>query len=364
MNFRQQIARNKRASWFLMFTIVVALLVLGFVIGLAYWGDYYGGLGLLGVFGVVAIIWSIIAYYAGAGMALAVSGAKEVTHDQEPQLWNIVEEMSIASGLPMPRVFVIESDAANAFATGRDPKHSAVAVTRGLMHRLNREELQGVIAHEMSHIRNYDIRFATLVGILVGLIALVADFFLRSMFFAGGGRRSGGGGSGGGNVIFLIIAIAMAILAPLFAYMVQFAVSRKREYLADASGVELTRNPKGLESALRKIAADPVELKSANRATAHLFIANPLKKRKDKRKAGLFDTHPPIQERIDRLRKMAFEGPLDEDAAAAATGAAAVSGGPADVAVDGTPLSGGTPVEPPRQPLPDPRELPRPLDKS
>lgn len=361
MNFRQQIARNKRDSWFLMLTIVVALLALGFIIGLAYWGDYYGGLGLLGVFGVVAIIWSIIAYYAGAGMALAVSGAKKVTHDQEPQLYNIVEEMSIASGLPMPDVYVIESDAANAFATGRDPQHSAIAVTRGLMHRLNREEMQGVVGHEMSHIRNYDIRFATLVGILVGLIALIADFFLRSLFF-GGGRRSGGSGSGGGNVIFLIIAIVLAILAPLFAYMVQFAISRRREYLADASGVELTRNPKGLASALQKIAADPVELRGANRATAHLFIANPLKKRKDKAKSGLLDTHPPIQERIDRLRKMAFEGPLEDEAVAAAAGAPAMAAGPADVAVDGTPLSGGAPVEPPKQPLPDPREMPRPFD--
>lgn len=311
MNFRQQIARNKRASWFLMAMVMVILLVLGFVIGIAYWGDYYGGLGLLGVFGVVAIVWSLIGYFVGAGMALAVSGAKEVTHDREPQLWNIVEEMSIAAGEPMPRVFVIESDAANAFATGRDPEHSAVAVTRGLMTRLNREEMQGVISHEMSHIRNYDIRFATLLGIMVGIIALIADFFLRWGFFFGGGRSrsSGGGGGNAAQLIFFIIAIVLAILAPMFAYMVKFAYSRKREYLADASGVELTRNPVGLANALEKIAADPAPLKSANRATNHLYISNPVGKGKDKAKAGLFDTHPPIQERIARLRGMAFQSP-------------------------------------------------------
>jgi len=318
MDFRKQIARNKRDSWFLMVIIVLILLALGFVIGTAVYSDYTGGLGLLGGFGVVAGLWSLIGYYGGAGMALAVSGAKEVTHEQEPQLWNVVEEMSVASGLPMPKVYVIESDAANAFATGRDPDHAAVAVTRGLMERLNREELQGVIGHEMSHVRNYDIRFATLIGIMVGVIALAADFFLRWGFFFGGGRRRGGSGdAGAAGAIFFIIAIVLAILAPFFAYMVQFAISRKREYLADASGVELTRNPTGLANALEKIAADPVPLKTANRATAHLFIANPL--RKERAKSGLFDTHPPIQERIARLRAMAFEGPRVDSPAAQAS---------------------------------------------
>jgi len=313
MDFRRQIARNKRDSWFLMALVVVVLLILGFVIGFAYWGDYFGGLGLLGVFGVAAIVWSLVGYYAGSGMALAVSGAKEVTHDQEPQLWNIVEEMSVAAGQPMPRVFVIESDAANAFATGRDPRHSAIAVTRGLMARLNREEMQGVVSHEMSHIRNYDIRFATLLGIMVGLIALIADFFLRWGFFFGGGRgRSSGSGGNAAQGIVFIIAIVLAILAPLFAYMVKFAYSRKREYLADASGVELTRNPVGLAGALEKIAADPVPLKTGNRATNHLYISSPEKKH---HKAGLFDTHPPIEERIARLRAMAYQGPGEVPAA-------------------------------------------------
>ena len=179
MNMYKQIARNKRDSWFLMTMVVLILLGLGFAIGVATMHTTTAGIGLLGVFGVVAILWSLISYYAGAGMALAVSGARAVTHEQEPQLYNVVEEMSVASGMPMPKVYIIEQDAPNAFATGRDPQHSAVAVTRGLLTRLNREELQGVVAHEMSHVRNYDIRFATLVGIMVGMVALIADFFLR-----------------------------------------------------------------------------------------------------------------------------------------------------------------------------------------
>jgi heat shock protein HtpX len=240
-------------------------------------------------------------------MVLTVSGAHRVTHDDEPQLYNIVEEMTIAAGLPQaPAVYVIEEDAPNAFATGRDPQHATIAVTRGLMRILNREELQGVVAHEMSHVRNYDIRFATLVGILVGLIALVADFFLRLGFFGGFGRRRGGDSGGAGSIMF-VVAIVLAIIAPLAAYTVQFAISRRREYLADASGVELTRNPLGLAKALDKIAADPQPLLHANRATAHLFIENPLKKTKEK--TGAFDTHPPIRRRIALLLEMAHVGP-------------------------------------------------------
>ena len=305
----KQIARNKRDSWFLMTMVVLILLGLGFAIGVATMHTTTAGIGLLGVFGVVAILWSLISYYAGAGMALSVSGARAVTHEQEPQLYNVVEEMSVASGMPMPKVYVIEQDAPNAFATGRDPQHSAVAVTRGLLTRLNREELQGVIAHEMSHVRNYDIRFATLVGIMVGMVALIADFFLRFTFWGGmGGSRRNSNDSGGQlAAIMFVVAIVLAIVAPISAYLVQFAISRRREYLADASGVELTRNPIGLASALQKIAADPDPLRTANRATAHLYIANPLRNKKAKATAGLLDTHPPIQERIRILREMAYE---------------------------------------------------------
>src|SRR5665647_3559300 len=215
----EQIRRNRRASWLLMGFVIALLAALGFAIGAAVLGGTSGGVGLLGVFGIVAIAWSILGYYSGDKMVLAVSGAHQVTHENEPQLFNVVEEMTIAAGLPnVPAVYVIEEPAPNAFATGRDPQHSSIAVTRGMMQMLDREELQGVVAHEMSHIRNYDIRFATLVGILVGMIALVADFFLRWSFWGGFGRRRGGGdSSGNAGAILLVVGIVLAILAPLAA---------------------------------------------------------------------------------------------------------------------------------------------------
>jgi len=300
----EQIARNKRSSWALMILMVIILAGIGYVVGRVWLRSSVGAFGFLGIFGIVTIIWSLVGYYSGDKMVLAVSGARQITHDDNPVLWDVVDEMRVAAGLPMPAVYIIEDGAPNAFATGRDPQHASVAVTRGLLDRLNREELQGVLAHEMSHVRNYDIRFATLIGILVGVIALVSDFFLRSTFFFGSGRRSSNSNDSG-SAIFFVLAIVLAILAPIAAYLVQFAISRRREYLADASGVELTRNPMGLAGALEKIAADPDSLKTANRATAHLYIANPLRGKKDKERAGLFDTHPPIQKRIAILRAMA-----------------------------------------------------------
>jgi len=307
----EQIARNRRASWLLAGLVVAILAMLGFAIGYTTVGGTSGGIGLLGVFGIVAIVWSIIGYYSGDKMVLAVSGARRVTHADEPQLFNVVEEMTIAAGLPqVPAVYVLDEAAPNALATGRDPQHASIAVTRGLMERLDREELQGVVGHEMAHIRNYDIRFETLVGILVGLIALIADFFLRWSFWGGmSGRRRGGGGSGGdqASAIFAVISLVLALVAPAAAYAVQFAVSRRREYLADATAVELTRNPLGLARALHKIAADPAPLRRANRATAHMYIANPLKKAKQA--SGVFDTHPPVQQRIAVLLAMAHAGP-------------------------------------------------------
>jgi heat shock protein HtpX len=346
----EQIRRNRRASWLLMGFVVTLLAALGFVIGAAVVGGTNGGLGLLGVFGVVAIAWSILGYYSGDKMVLAVSGARRVTHEDEPQLFNVVEEMTIAAGLPgVPAVYVIEEAAPNAFATGRDPQHSSIAVTRGLMQMLDREELQGVIAHEMSHIRNYDIRFATLVGILVGMIALVADFFLRFSFFGGFGRRRGGDSSNDqAGAILMVIAIVLAILAPLAAYSVQFAISRRREYLADASGVELTRNPLGLARALNDIAADPQPLRHANRATAHLFIANPLKSKKTKEVSGVFDTHPPIQKRIAILLDMAHVGP--EALVPGRRSMAAGGAGPQAVAGAASPAALRGPHDPPPPP--------------
>lgn len=293
----EQIGKNKRLSYLLVVVVTAMLIIMGYAISMATTGVWYIGL-IIAV--VIAAVMGLTSYFRGDRIVLAISHARRVTHEEAPQLYNVVEEMAIASGNPVPAVYVIEDSAPNAFATGRNPQRSSIAVTTGLLEKLNRDELQGVIAHEMSHVRNYDILFATLVGIMVGAIALMADFFLRWSFF-GGRRRSNGGGQAA--IIFMVIGLVMAILAPIAARMVQLAISRRREYLADASAVELTRNPNGLASALEKIAADQEVLEVANRATAHLYIANPVKKF-EKRAKGIFSTHPPIEERIAVLRAM------------------------------------------------------------
>jgi heat shock protein HtpX len=234
---------------------------------------------------------------------------------------NVVQELAIAASVPMPKVYLIDDTAPNAFATGRDPAHASVAITTGLLEKLDREELQGVIGHELSHVRNFDIRFSLLVGVLVGSVALLADFFLRATFWGGvGGRRSSSSDRGGGlQAIMFVVAIVLAILAPIAARLVQMAVSRQREYLADASSVELTRNPRGLERALAVIASDKEVLEVANRATQHLYFTNPIKKFEDRR-SGLFSTHPPIVERINRLRQLSGEAPLDAQEVRALSG--------------------------------------------
>jgi heat shock protein HtpX len=305
--FFREIGRNRRDSWILIVVVGLVLGALGWAIGEAT-GFGWGG---LVVALVVAFFMSIGSYFAGDQLVLLSSGAKEIPQQQPPdeykQLLNVVTEMSIASGLPMPKVYVINDSAPNAFATGRDPKHASVAVTSGLLQKMDREELQGVIAHELSHVGNYDIRFALLVGVLVGSIALLADWFLRFTFW-GGGRRSGGnndrGGGGGAAAILFVIALLLAIIAPLIGRLVQLAVSRQRESLADVSGVELTRNPIGLARALRAIADDPEVLEVANRATQHLYIVNPIKSFESRAKS-MWDTHPPIAERIAVLRGLA-----------------------------------------------------------
>jgi heat shock protein HtpX len=252
---------------------------------------------------------SVGSFFAGDALVMATSGAKELDRanpgEGHKQLVNVVTEMSLAGGLPMPRVWIIDDSAPNAFATGRDPRHASVAVTTGLLDKLDREELQGVIAHEMSHIGNYDIRFTLLLGVLVGAIALLADFFLRFTFW-GGGRRGSNDRSGGGAaaLIILVIALVLAIIAPLIARIVQASVSRTRESLADVTGVEMTRNPLGLSRALRKIADDREVLEVANRATQHLYIVNPIKSFEERAKS-LFDTHPPIGERVRALDAIA-----------------------------------------------------------
>ena len=308
-NFRERIARNRRNSLLLIAGFLAFVTVFGYVIGFAWIGDPVGALFGLALALVVGIISGLLTYYAGDRMVLAASQAKEITHNDAPVLFNVVEEMAIASGLPMPKIYIVDDTAPNAFATGRDPGHASVAVTRGLLEKLDRDELQGVVAHEMAHVGNFDIRYAMLVGILVGTTVLISDFFLRGLWFGGGGGggRRGGGGGGQLQIIMIIVAVVLAILAPLFARLLQLSISRQREYLADATAVRLTRNPKGLADALQKISGDREVLEVANRATAHLYIANPIKKF-EKRSKGLFSTHPPMEDRIRILRQMETGG--------------------------------------------------------
>jgi heat shock protein HtpX len=297
----EQIAQNKRLSLLLAACVVLILILLGYLIG--EWAAPGGGREGLFVAGLAGVLLGLFSYYSGSSSILALSGAKEVRKEDHPMLFNVVEEMTIAAGLPMPRVFLIEDTAPNALASGRDPRHATVTVTRGLLEKLNRNQLQGVIAHEMSHIRNYDVLFATLVAIEIGLIALICDFFLRYTFFRPS-RRAGGRSKGNAGAVFLLLALAFAILAPLVSKLLQLAISRKREFLADATAVELTRYPEGLASALEVISKDEEPLEAANRATQHLYIVNPMEKL-GKMGKNLFSTHPPIEERVARLRAMA-----------------------------------------------------------
>jgi heat shock protein HtpX len=234
---------------------------------------------------------------------------------------NVVHELTLAANLPMPAVYIIDDTAPNAFATGRDPAHASVAITSGLLEKLDREELQGVIAHELSHVRNFDIRFSLVVGVMVGVIAILADFFLRFTFWGGlGGRRSSRDSGGNGlAVIIFVVAIVLAILAPIISRFIQLAINRQREYLADASGVELSRNPYGLERALAKIGTDQEVLEVANRGTQHMYFTNPIKKF-EARSSGLMDTHPPILDRINRLRQLTGDPPLPAAEAASLAG--------------------------------------------
>jgi len=306
--FRERISRNRRNSLLLIAAFLAFITIFGYVIGYAWLGDPLRALAGLAFALVIGAVAGLISYYAGDRMVLAASRAREITHDEAPVLFNVVEEMSIASGLPMPKVYIVDDSAPNAFATGRDPEHATVAVTSGLLEKLDRDELQGVMAHEMSHVANFDIRYSMLVGILVGTTVLISDFFLRGLWFGGrgGGRRNGDGG-GQLQLIMMVVAIVLAILAPLFARLLQLSISRQREFLADATAVRLTRNPKGLADALQKISGDREVLEAANRATAHLYIVNPIKQF-EKRSKGLFSTHPPIEERIQILRAIEAGG--------------------------------------------------------
>jgi len=317
--FHQQIAQNKRRSWLLLAVITAVLIVFGYVIGVAWTGDPGGGLVFIPAALALSGALSAAAWFRGDSAVLAASRARQVSEDDAPQVMNVLRELTLSAGIPMPRVFIIDDSAPNAFATGRDPEHASVAITTGLLDKLDREELQGVMAHELSHVRNYDIRFSLLVGVMVGSVALIADMFLRVTWLSGmtGGRRSRSSNASGGGLaaVMMIVAIVLAIVAPIFGRMVQLAVSREREYLADASSVELTRNPAGLERALVKMAADREPLEVANRATQHLYVVNPVKKL-DESSRGMFSTHPAIMDRVNRLRQLTGQPPLEPGALA------------------------------------------------
>ena len=290
-----QIATNRRRSYALLFLFLLLIAGVVYVFGLYFnLGHYFVAPAL-----AFALLMTWTSYYYSDKIVLSTSRARPVTKEEEPYLWNTVEGLSIAAGLPMPRLYLIEDSAPNAFATGRDPRHAAIAVTRGLLDKLDRLELEGVIAHEMSHIGNYDIRFMTLVAVLVGTVVLLSDWMMRSVWYGRGrsSRRSGAGG------LLLLIGLIFVALSPLIATLMQLALSRRREFLADASGALLTRYPEGLASALEKLTADTDPLEVANNATTHLYIINPLTEHKGW-SAGLFSTHPPIEERINRLRAM------------------------------------------------------------
>ncbi len=292
------IGKNKRASIFLIFVFLLIIIALGFL-----FARIYEDPSIL-VFAVGFSIFSaLISYYYSDKITLAISRAKEVDRQTAPDLYRLVENLAITAGLPTPKIYLIDDSAPNAFATGRDPKHAVICFTTGILGKLEKAELEGVAAHELSHIGNYDIRLMTLVVVLVGIVTLLADFMLRWGF----GRRRRDNEGGGAGIIALI-GIVFALLSPLFATLIKLAVSRRREYLADASGALLTRYPEGLARALEKIAADHEPLEAANKATAHLYIVNPLKEHEGRDKVGwfanLFNTHPPIEERIRILRGM------------------------------------------------------------
>lgn len=297
----EQITSNKVKSFLLVLFFIAFVFFLVWVFEeLTGWGR--GGF-ILALF--ISVVMAVGSYYYSDRIVLAISRARPVTREEFPYLYHTVEGLAIAAGLPAPRCYVIEDTAPNAFATGRNPKNSVICVTTGLLQKMNRLELEGVLAHEMSHIKNYDVLLQTVAVVMVGVVALLSDWMLRSLWW-GGGRRKSRERSGNAGAVLLLVGIVLAILSPLVAQLMQLAISRRREFLADASAAMLTRYPAGLASALRKIAADPEPLEAANKATAHLYIVNPLKNIGGKVNR-LFSTHPPIEQRVAALEKMSFE---------------------------------------------------------
>jgi heat shock protein HtpX len=297
-----QISANKRNTWLLLIIFTAFFVGLGYVFGFYYEnGGKQGAIGMMGIFGIIAIIYATISYFASGKLTLAIAHATEINRTEQPELYRVVENLSIASGIPTPKIYLIDDTALNAFATGRDPKHASVAITKGLLDKLDKSELEGVMAHELSHVQNYDIRLQCITVALVGLIALFSDIFLRSIFYRGSRSRNRSKGNGA----ILLVGIALAILSPIIAKLMHLAISRQREYLADASGALLTRYPEGLARALEKISLDREPLEVANKATAHMYISNPLRNEQGmKWLNGLFSTHPDIEDRIARLKGM------------------------------------------------------------
>lgn len=292
---------NVFKTWLIMFFFSLFTVAVVYVITRGFGYGEVGGLGMVGIALIVAGIMNFVSYFWSDKIVLAISGAKPIKKEDNPEVYRTVENLCIAAGLPLPKIYILNDSAPNAFATGRDPKHAAICFTSGILDKLNKQELEGVTAHELSHVGNRDTLVMSVVSVLVGTIALLSDWFLRSMWY--GGRNSDRDSKAG--AIFMVIAMVAAILAPIVATLIQLAVSRKREFLADASGVLLTRYPQGLADALVKISSDKEPLEVANRGTAHLYIVNPLKgKQVVSWFASLFNTHPPIEERIRRLRSM------------------------------------------------------------
>jgi len=297
-----QVSSNRLKTWLIMLFFAFFVTLVFYIFASAYGFNAPSALGISGIALIIAGIMNFFSYYTSDKIVMAISGAKQIQKKDNQDLFRTVENLCIASGLPMPKIYIIDDTAPNAFATGRDPKHAAIAFTTGILSKLSKLELEGVTAHELSHVGNYDTRLMTIVSILVGTVALAADFFLRISFYSRGDRDN----DRGGNAIFLALGLVMAILAPVVATLIQLSISRKREFLADASGVLLTRNPDSLANALLKISRDKEPLEAANKATAHLYIANPLKNQKNAIGlfASLFNTHPPIEERVKALRAM------------------------------------------------------------
>ncbi|MGH2597542.1 MAG: M48 family metallopeptidase [Actinomycetota bacterium] len=300
----EQIASNKRKTFLLLFVAFALLAAIGYAIGLIYGTGWVG----FGIAIALAIVLQLGAYFSGDKLVLASARARAVTPEQEPRLHNVVEGLAIAAGIPKPTVYVVPEQAPNAFATGRNPEHSSIAVTQGLLDIMDRVELEGVIGHEMSHVVDRDILYGTIVATVIGAMVLISEFFMRSWLWGGFGGRRGNDNSGGGVVQLVVFAVgfALVILAPVFGQLIQLATSRNREYLADAQGAMLTRYPPGLISALKKIKDAPHAMRSANNATAHLWLDQPSRVpgQDTSRLERLFSTHPPIDERIRRLEEM------------------------------------------------------------